>query len=77
MRFPVRPPAPVPAPQGAFRFPTSAEAVVVVVIVIVGAGLAAAGLPVFGVLEFLGALAYLACRTVKGLRDPQPAVEGI
>ena len=54
------------------------EIVVVVVVMALAVALALAGLPMFGVIEFLGGVAYLACLTVKGLRDPRPVLdEGI
>lgn len=57
---------------------TGAEVVIVVVIMALAAALAAIGQPMIGVIEFLGAAVFLACRTLKALRDPRPAgIEGI
>ncbi|MFJ6140511.1 hypothetical protein [Kitasatospora sp. NPDC092286] len=61
-------PASVPDRPG--RFPSGTETVLVVVIVLVAAALVLGGLPMYGALEFIGAVTYLACRTVKGLRGP-------
>ncbi|MEV0535979.1 hypothetical protein [Kitasatospora sp. NPDC050463] len=62
-----------PVPDCSSRTLTGPEAVLIVVIVLLAGALAAIGLPMYGVLEFTGALVYLACRTVKGLRGPHPA----
>ncbi|MFD7988088.1 hypothetical protein ACFV4M_32610 [Kitasatospora indigofera] len=66
-------PAPGPEPEG--RPLTNGEILIVVVIMVLTASLAAAGLPLFGVLEFAGAVAVLACRTLERLRA-QRAAEG-
>ncbi|MFI9332601.1 hypothetical protein ACIGZJ_34350 [Kitasatospora sp. NPDC052868] len=56
---------------------TAAEAAIIIVIVLLAGALAAAGLPVFGVMELVGAAAYLACRTIKGLREQPPADQAL
>ncbi len=68
---------PRPLPPGrAPSDPTGGEIIVIVVMTLAGV-LAVAGLPMFGALEFLGAV-YLACLTVNGLRAPRTLTdEGI
>ncbi|MFI5534724.1 hypothetical protein ACIA8O_39940 [Kitasatospora sp. NPDC051853] len=45
---------------------------------VLAAALAALGQPMIGVIEFLGAAVFTACRTLKALRDPRPTgFEGI
>ncbi|MFE6872277.1 hypothetical protein ACFVFS_37750 [Kitasatospora sp. NPDC057692] len=65
------PTAPVPDRPG--RSLTGAEAVIIIVILLLAGALALAGLPTFGALEFIGAAVFLACRTIKGLREQPPA----
>ncbi|GGV26654.1 hypothetical protein GCM10010495_48170 [Kitasatospora herbaricolor] len=67
---------PACGPERGGRTLTNGEIVIVVVIMILAASLAVAGLPMFGILEFVGAVAFLACRTLERLRAPRPA-EGL
>ncbi|MFC8450158.1 hypothetical protein [Kitasatospora sp. NPDC057223] len=67
---------PNPGPQAGPRALSGPEATVVVIIMTLAVALALADLPMFGALEFLGGAVYLACRTVKGLRDPRPGTPG-
>ncbi len=73
---PIHVPA-APAPDRPGRSLTGAEAVVVIVILLLAGALAAAGLPAFGFMELVGAAVFLACRTVKGLRERPPAAPAV
>ncbi|MFF2631144.1 hypothetical protein ACFVUN_35925 [Kitasatospora griseola] len=53
------------------RLLTGTEALVIVVIVVTAGVLARAGLPNIAILELLGAVTYVARRTVTGLREQQ------
>ncbi|MFJ4192087.1 hypothetical protein [Kitasatospora sp. NPDC089509] len=69
---PIRIPA-APLPDRPGRSLTGAEAVIVIVILLLAGALTGAGLPAFGVMELVGAAAFLACRTIKGLREQPPS----
>ncbi len=73
MRSITSPPVPGPGPGGPGPVLTGGEILIVVVVMTLATVLLLAGLPMFGTLEFLGGAVFVACRTVKGLRDPRPA----
>ncbi|MFE2729456.1 hypothetical protein [Kitasatospora sp. NPDC059327] len=69
----VVPPYPAPGPVPARpKNPTTGEVIIVVVILALAAALMALGQPMVGAIEVAGGLVFLAGRTIKALRDPDP-----
>ncbi|MFI1884829.1 hypothetical protein [Streptomyces jumonjinensis] len=69
MRYPALPPHHPDGPKPpAGRPPHAGEVVIIMVVLVTAGALTAAGLPMFGITEFLAAVLFISCRALTWLR---------